>query len=226
MDIILTESQVKTIIQDINESEKFYSNEKYSSDIVDYLYDNTSFGFKKIRIIDFDEVDDHFEKDIELVGNIGPYQNKYKLHLNIRLISYGKTYPSSIKKLKLIKSDKPDGVYEDLDGDKGKKLILHKKFDGNFYDLLLKDLNRNFIFDKDFDGLKFVKDYVPEKIKKDSNSILFDKNFVNYVEQVTLKDSHPSAKRALKIIEHIRRNNGYGNKNMKSDLDDYLRGRL
>lgn len=230
MDIILTESQIKNIIKVISESELDYSNDKYVSDIIDYLYDNASFGIKKIRIIDFDVADDHFEKVINLVGNIGPYTNKYQIILNIKLISFGKTYPSSIKKIVRIDSELPDGIYEDPDRDKQKHLILHKKFDTKFFNLLEKELNKNFIFDKDFDGLKFSKDYVPEpkpeKVKKDSDIIIFDKDFVNYVEQVALKDSHPSAKKALRIIAHIRKNNGYGNKSMKQDLERYLRGEL
>jgi hypothetical protein len=226
MDIILSENQISRLIPLINESVLRKSDKEIVSDIVDYLYDNASHGFKKIRIIEFDKVDDHFEKLIDLIGYIGPYNGSQKMKLKIKLISFDQNLPSSIKKIKIVKDEEPNGIYEDPTGDKHKHVVYKKTFDGKFYDLLLNELNRSFIFDKDFDGLKFAKDYVPEKIKTNPDIVLFDRNFVDYVEKIALKDSHPSAKKALKIIEHIHKNNGYGNKSMKRDLEDYLKGRL
>lgn len=224
MDIILTESQIKTIIQVINESiSDEYKDDEVVGNIINYLYDNKSLGFKKIKIIDFVESDNNFEKKINLIGLNSPYTGENKLKLSFKMISYDKNLPSSIKKIVLF-SDEPNGFYYDPSTDKFKNVIFKREFNKDFYKMLFNELKSNFVFD--YDRSNYVPEPEPQKSKKESDIILFDEDFVNYVEQVALKDSHPSAKKALRIIGHIRKNNGYGNKSMKQDLERYLRGEL
>lgn len=224
MDIILTESQIKTIVRDINESiSDEYKDDNVIDNIINYLYDNKSLGFKKIKIIDFAESDNHFEKKIDLIGLKSPYDGEDKLKLSFKMVSSDKKLPSSVNKVVLF-SDEPNGFYYDPSTDKFKNVIFKREFSKDFYRKLFKELKSNFLFD--YDRSNYIPEPSPQKNKKKSDIILFEKSFINYVEQVALKDSHPSAKKALRIIAHIRKNNGYGNRSMKEDLEKYLRGEL